>query len=232
VELGSLPQPQGAAGPLGAKPGKHGVRGHSCSVTRCSCYYLHMPAPPREDAAAALAILTHGDSIAAAQLMEQVYAELRGLAGQYFRGQRQDHTLQPTALVHEAFARVAAATGAHLESRAHFTALCAIAMRNILADHARRRRAVKRGGGRKRVTLADVGAPVEAEIDALDLDQALTELQERSERQARIVEYRYFSGMSVPEIVEVLGVSRSTVENDWRMARAWLTVRLRSHRTT
>ena len=161
--------------------------------------------------------------------MELVYAELRDLAGRYFQGQRANHTLQPTALVHEAFARVATKTGAHLESRAHFTALCAIAMRNILADHARRRHAAKRGGGQQRTTLAGVGTPAGSEVDALDLDAALTELEQRSERQARIIEYRFFSGMSVPDVALVLGVSRSTVESDWRMARAWLTVRLQPH---
>lgn len=187
-----------------------------------------MPGPPDPNAAPPQAQLAGGDESAAARLMDTVYDELRALAGGYFRQQPGAHTLQPTALVHEAFVRVSERTGAHFESRAHFAALCAVAMRSILTDHARRRGRRKRGGDWNRVALSDVATPAGAgAIDALDLDQALTELEGRSARQARVVEYRFFSGLSVDEIAEVLDLSRSTVEEDWRMARAWLMVRLK-----
>ncbi len=192
-----------------------------------------MSRPPYEVASEAVAVLTGGDVSAAARLMDVVYEELRALAGGYFRDRRGADTLQPTALVHEAFLRVAERTGAEYEDRSHFAAVCAVAMRGILADHARRRRASKRGGDWKRISLTGVATPVGGDvIDTLDLDEALTELAECSERQARIVEYRYFSGMTVDEVGRVLGVSRSTVEQDWRMARAWLIVKLRAKRAS
>jgi len=188
-----------------------------------------MRSEPRQDVTEALAALTGGDASAAAQLMDVVYDELRGLAEGYFRGQHPAQTLQPTALVHEAFLKVASRTGARYEDRSHFCAICAVAMRGILADHARRRMAAKRGGGAdwQRVSLEEGGTPAGGnELDALALDEALTMLEARSERQARIVEYRFFGGMTVEEVATVLGVSRSTVEDDWRIARAWLTVQL------
>ena len=187
-----------------------------------------MPRPTLEQAQGPLSGLTRGTGSVPAVLLDLVYDELRALAGGYLRHQRQAHTLQPTALVHEAYLRVVDRTGAPIESRAHFSALCAVAMRCILADHARRRRAAKRGGDRERVGLTDLDVPKERPpIDALALDEALSELARRDERQARVVEYRYFGGMTVPEVAEVLGVSRTTVEDDWRMARAWLRVQLR-----
>ncbi len=188
-----------------------------------------VPAPPRADVTEALAALSGGDASDAARLMDLIYDELRVLAGSYFRGQPAAQTLQPTALVHEAFLKMAERTGARYEDRAHFFAVCAVAMRGILADHARRRRASKRGGDRERVPLSGIETPgggPGAEIDALALDEALDALAERSARHARIVEYRFFSGMTVDEVAQVLGVSRSTVEEDWRLARAWLSVRL------
>lgn len=180
----------------------------------------------RNDVHDSLTTLTGGDETASAELMELLYAELRALAGNYFRG-LEAQTLQPTALVHEAFAKVAAKTSVRYNDRAHFFAICAVTMRHILADHARRRRAQKRGGDWKRVELEDLDTPDEpSQLDALALDEALTELASLNERQARIIEYRFFSGMTVEEVAEVLDISRSTVESDWRMARAWLTVRL------
>jgi len=191
-------------------------------------YDRWMARPPLEDAEGPLNVLTGGTGAHAVELLDVVYDELRALAGGYLRHQRASHTLQPTALVHEAYLRVVDRTGSPLESRAHFSALCAIAMRCILTDYARRRRAAKRGGERERVGLTDLDASnQESVIDAVALDDALTELARRDERQARIVEYRYFGGMTVLEVAEVLGVSRSTVEDDWRMARAWLRVQLR-----
>ena len=155
--------------------------------------------------------------------MDVVYDELRALAGAYFRGQPGAHTLQPTALVHEAFVRVADRTNVRYEDRAHFSAVCAVAMRNILADYARRRSTQKRGGDWNQVPLSAVEHDGDSNtLDAFALNEALTELAERSERQALIVEYRFFSGMTVDEAARVLDLSRSTVEDDWRMARAWL----------
>lgn len=184
--------------------------------------------PSVAQASRPLTVLTGGTGASAAALLERVYDELRALAGGYLRRQAPGHTLQPTALVHEAYLRVADRAGSSFESRAHFSALCAVAMRCILADHVRRRQAAKRGGVRERVGLTDLDVPGDRPpVDALALDEALTELARRDERQARVVEYRYFGGLTVLEVAEVLGVSRSTVEDDWRMARAWLRVQLK-----
>lgn len=167
--------------------------------------------------------LGRGDPSAAARLLPLVYDELRALAGRYFRRQRSDHTLQPTALVHEAFLRLVDQTHAQWNDRAHFFAVAAQAMRQILINHALARAAAKRGGGRARIALAEDLAPAaEHEFDALALDEALKQLAELDERKARIVELRFFGGLSVEEVAEVLGVSKTTVESDWRMARAWL----------
>ena len=174
-----------------------------------------------------LAEATGGDRTAAARLMEMVYEELRALAGAAFRGQPAAHTLQPTALVHEAFVRITDRTGVHFKDRAHFFAVCAAVMRSILADYARRRGARKRGGDRERVALSGIETPSGTEeIDVFALDEALGRLAELSERQARIVEYRFFTGMTVEQVARVMNVSVSTVEADWRMARAWLSVEL------
>lgn len=195
-----------------------------------------MRAPSRDDVTRSLTALTGGDALAADQLLAQVYEELRTLAASYLRQKPQGHTLQPTALVHEAYLKVRG-KGASIRDRSHFAALCAVAMRTILTDHARRRGAEKRGGKARRVTLSDVSAQPEGrgrgrELDVLALDEALTDLSARSERQARVVEYRFFSGMTVDEVADLLELSRTTVEEDWRMARAWLTVRLRERQET
>ncbi len=175
-----------------------------------------------------LSDLREGRAGAADRLMELLYDQLRAMASGFFRGQRPGHTLQPTALVHEAFARLLGQEGLQFKDRAHFLAVCAVAMRRILADHARRKRAAKRGGGnRERVTLDNVETPAgQDRIDVLALDLALTKLAALSERQARIIEYRFFAGMTIPEAAEALGLSTTTVEDDWRMARAWLAARL------
>ncbi len=178
-----------------------------------------------------------GRASAADQLLPLVYDELRALAGSLFRGQRADHTLQPTALVHEAYARMvkpaAETTGssakAQWNSRAHFFAVAATAMRQVLANHARDRRRAKRGGGWQRVTLSEHLTPTsERDLDLLALDEALLALAKLDERQGRIVELRFFAEMSVDEIAHVLDVSTSTIEREWRMARAWLSAQLRA----
>ncbi len=175
----------------------------------------------------ALAALGEGDSGAAQRLLPMVYAELRALAGSYFRGQRADHTLQPTALVHEAFVRLIDQSGIQWKSRAHFMAVAATAMRHILTDHARRTNAVKRGGGQHRIELTDgVALAGGTDIDLAALAEALEKLAALDARKHRIVELRFFGGLSVDEAAEVLSVSKSTIESDWRAARAWLGVEL------
>lgn len=175
-----------------------------------------------------LAELGNGDAAAAARLLPIVYDELRRLASHYFRRQRSDHTLQPTALVHEAFLRMIDQTRAQWKDRAHFFAVAAKAMRQILVNHAVAKNAEKRGGGRAKVALADDLAPADGnEFDAIALDDALKKLAELDERKARVVELRFFSGLSVEEVAEVLNVSVTTIEGDWRMARAWLSRTMR-----
>jgi RNA polymerase sigma-70 factor, ECF subfamily len=159
-----------------------------------------------------------------------VYAELRALAGSYFRHQRSDHTLQPTALVHEAFVRLIDQSNAQWNDRAHFFAVAATAMRQILTDHARRHNADKRGGDWQKVSLdAAAAAPNssdQGEIDIVALDEALTRLQSLDARKHRIVELRFFGGLSVDDVAKLLSVSKTTVEGDWRSARAWLSAEL------
>lgn len=180
-----------------------------------------------------LAELGNGDSAAAARLLPIVYDELRRLASHYFRRQRSDHTLQPTALVHEAFLRMIDQTRAQWKDRAHFFAVAAKAMRQILVNHALAKNAEKRGGGRAKVALADEFAPASGnEFDAIALDDALKKLAELDERKARVVELRFFSGLSVEEVAEVLNVSVTTIEGDWRMARAWLSRTMRESTET
>jgi RNA polymerase sigma-70 factor (ECF subfamily) len=166
---------------------------------------------------------TEGDTRAVERLLPAVYVEMRRLAAAYLRGERPGHTLQPTALVHEAYLRMAGGRDPGPRSRTQFVALAARTMRNVLVDHARHRNAKKRGGGRRPVTLdtsafADAAVPVAIE----DLADALDELARLSERQARVVELRYFGGLTIEETGQVLGVSGMTVKRDWALARAWL----------
>lgn len=181
-----------------------------------------------DDATKILAELGAGDPSAARRLMPLVYDRLRSMAGAYFREQRADHTLDPTALVHEAFLRLVDQTRIGGEDRAHFFAVAARAMRLVLADHARRKRAAKRGGEWERVTLAGAAAGDSGDsLDLLALDEALEKLATLNARHAEIVELRFFSGLSVGEVAQVLDCSKSTIESDWRVARAWLNRELR-----
>ena len=171
---------------------------------------------------ALLRLARDGDREAGDRMIEVVYAELRRLAGQMMLPERSDHTLQPTALVHEACLRLFDQRGAW-EGREHFLAMSATVMRRVLSDHARHRGREKRGGDWRRVTMSgrDVGGS-EVETDLVALDGALDTLSELAPRQARIVEMRYLAGMTVQEVANALDVSRSTIEAEWRMARAWL----------
>ena len=164
---------------------------------------------------------------AASRLFSAVYAELRRLAGRLMQEERPGHTLQATALVHEAYLRLADADSVDWQSRAHFFRIAARAMRQILVDHARERTAAKRGGGIRKVTLdSGVGLAAIDGLDVLDLDRILSRLTEMDERMGRVVEYRVFAGMSVEEVAHVLGVSIRTVYNDWRVAKMWLSRQL------
>jgi RNA polymerase sigma-70 factor (ECF subfamily) len=152
-----------------------------------------------------------------------IYKELRAIAEVCFRGQNPEHTLQPTALVNEALAKMIRSESTQWESKSHFLGIAAKAMRHILIDHSRRKRTEKRGGEFGRVTLS--GAIISnrnAEYDALDVDEALIKLEQIDMRQAKVVELRFFGGMNTMQIAEIIGVSPRTVELDWRYARAWL----------
>jgi RNA polymerase sigma factor (TIGR02999 family) len=176
-----------------------------------------------------LSRIQDGDASAAAVLLPLVYDELRGLAAGYFRAEDPNHTLQPTAIVHEAYLRLAQQPDARWEGRNHFLAVAAKAMRNLLINHARDRRAQKRGGGLKRITLSSgLNATDDSSVDLLDLDDVLQKLETMNERHARIVELRIFSGLTIEETAKVLGISETTVSADWSIARAWLKARLRS----
>jgi RNA polymerase sigma factor (TIGR02999 family) len=178
-----------------------------------------------EQARATQALVAHsgGDAMAAAELLPLVYDRLRALAGHYMRLERPDHTLQPTALVHEAYLRLIDGARVDWNGRTHFFAVAAIQMRRVLAEHARSRGAQKRGGGARKVTLSDPAAiTAGGMLDMLALDEALEKLARQSQRQCRVVELRFFGGLSVEETAHVLEVSPSTVKGDWRVAKAWL----------
>jgi len=164
-----------------------------------------------------------GDETALQRLMPLVYSELRRLAERYMGRERADHTLQTTALINETYLRLVGARDVHWQNRAHFYAVSAGAMRRILVDFARARKNLKRGGGARPVPLDEqVLAGVTRSADLLALDEALERLAALSPRQGRVVELRYFGGMTEQEIAEVLHVSSRTVRNDWQLARAWL----------
>jgi RNA polymerase sigma factor (TIGR02999 family) len=156
------------------------------------------------------------------KLMPLLYDELKALASEYLRRERPGHTLQPTALVNEAFLRLVDQRRVDWRGKTHFLAVGAQMMRRILVDHARGRMRRKRGGGRQRVELhEDLKLSPRSDEDLLAVDQAIADLAERDPRQARIVELRFFGGLSVAEVAEVLGVSKRTVEAEWTMIRAW-----------
>lgn len=172
-----------------------------------------------------------GDVEAREKLMPLVYAELRQRAAAYLRRERPGHTLQPTALVHEAYLRLAGQDRVVWQNRAHFYGVAAQMMRRILVDHAKGRRRGKRFGGAIKVPLVeDMAAVATPDCDLLLLDQALDELAAIDARQGRIVELRYFGGLSESEVAEVLAVSRSTVTREWQIARGWLYRRVTSGR--
>ncbi|HEX4441093.1 MAG TPA: sigma-70 family RNA polymerase sigma factor [Thermoanaerobaculia bacterium] len=181
-------------------------------------------APNRGEVTGLLLAWNEGDKLAVERLMPLVYGELRAIAERHFRRERAGHTLQPTAVVHEAYFRLVDQTRVTWKNRGHFFAIASQAMRRILVDHARARETEKRGGGGRRVTL-DVGVATPEPIDDMDfiaLDEALTRLKNLDGAQAQIVELRFFGGLSIDETAEALDTSPSSVKREFRSAKAWL----------
>jgi len=170
-----------------------------------------------------LSAWTGGDEHALEELMPLVYHELRRIAQHHFIGQPPGHTLQPTALIHEAFLKLIGQGDQGFRNRTHFYAVASMAMRQVLVNHAEARLAKKRGGGAVRISMGDVDVAVEREAsDVLALDAALKALEAKDARKSRVVELRYFGGLSIEETADALSVSPVTVERDWQTARAWL----------
>jgi RNA polymerase sigma factor (TIGR02999 family) len=182
--------------------------------------------PARERATGLLVAAQNGDPGSEEQLFVALYDELKRIAGSLLGEERANHTLQPTALVHEAWLRLIDAREAGPEGRGRFLGLAARAMRRILVEHARARQRLKRGGEWRRVDMAAEVVDPGAEREILAIDGELEVLAGLSERQARIVEMRYFTGLSLDEVAEALVLSTRTVEREWRFARAWLDDRL------
>jgi len=166
----------------------------------------------------------HGEPGAGDKLIPLVYRELRALAASFLKTERPGHTLQPTALVHEAYFKLVDQRSADIRSRGHFMAIAAMVMRRILVNHAQARAAAKRGGGARRIPL-DEGLIAESgrNLDLLALDEAMDRLAKRDARKAKVVEQRFFAGIGMSQIAENLGVSLATVKRDWEYARTWLT---------
>jgi RNA polymerase sigma factor (TIGR02999 family) len=179
-------------------------------------------APP-EDIETLLGRIRGGDKAAFDDLLPLVYPELHRIAERYFRRERRDHTLQPTALVNEAYLRLANQRLADCRDRAHFLGVAAFLMRRILVSHARGHQSAKRGNNAEPITLDDAMAAVEQRAEeVLAINEALSRLAELDERQARLVEMHFFGGMTFEEIADVLGISVPTVKRHWASARAWL----------
>ncbi len=185
----------------------------------------HTETPPQNqaDVTALLVDWSNGDRHALDELMPRVYGELRRLAGGYLRRERAEHTLQSTAIVHEAFLRLVNQREVQWQSRAHFYGIAAQMIRRILVDHARSHHAGKRGAGAIRIELEEgMAVSAKQEVDLVGLDSALERLAALDERQSRIVELRFFTGLSVEETAEVMSLSTATVKREWSSARAWL----------
>lgn len=183
-----------------------------------------MPSLPPDELTRLLHEWAQGDAQALPRLIDAVYPELHRIAARHLRGERQGHTLQPTALVSEAYLRlVKQPAGKQWQDRTHFFAVAARVVRAVLVDHARARLATKRGSGAISVELSDAVAPVSAPpVDLIDLNSALAALEQIDPQQSRIVELRYFGGLSIDETAEVLAVSASAVDRDWLVAKTWI----------
>ncbi len=184
--------------------------------------------PPEQDLTALLQRLDAGDERAPEELLPLVYDELRRLADSYMRNERSGHTLQATALVHEAYIRLVDWEGVSWQNRAHFFAVAAQSMRRILVNHAVAKKARKRDFG-QRIELDDnVSFGGRGDLDIIELDEALDALKERDEAQARVVELRFFGGLTIEETAHALNVSPATVKRDWAIAKTWLYRRLKN----
>lgn len=180
-----------------------------------------------------LQALERSDKAAVDALLPLLYDELRAMASKYVAESARSPVVQPTSLVHEVYVRLSQGKELRFESIAHFKALCAKVMRELLVDHARRQGAAKRGGGLHRLTLlSDVLDPQRQPIDMLDLDAVLTKLQQLDERKAHLVELRFFGGLTNEQVAAVLNLSRTTVAEEWRFTRAWLAQQLQSDSPT
>ncbi|MEO0650339.1 MAG: ECF-type sigma factor [Planctomycetota bacterium] len=185
--------------------------------------------PGLDEASAYLVELTDGRRLTSEELAPVVYEDLQRIARRIFRGNAAQLTLQPTALVHEAYLKLAHRDGETWKSRAHFLSVAAVAMRRLLLNAARDRARLKRGGDRNQVTLSGLESGGDLEqIDALDLEEALTSLAKVNPRYARIAELRYFAGLTIQEVGQLLGVTKTVIDRDWVRARAWLALRLES----
>jgi RNA polymerase sigma factor (TIGR02999 family) len=181
---------------------------------------------PRSEVTLLLEAMNAGDGAAQGRLIPLIYEELRRLAESHMRRERPGHTLQPTELVNEAYLRLAHGA-AEWKSRAHFFGAAAEAMRRVLVDHARQRAAQKRGAGVERVTFDELAVQAEQpDVGVLELDEALSALEQEDARLCRVVHLRYFAGFSIEETAEVLEMSPATVKRDWTYARAWLYERM------
>lgn len=175
--------------------------------------------------------LRNGNEDAVAKLVPLLYRELRRLAGAYLSSERRNHTLQPTALVHEAYLRLVDQRDVQWQNRQHFFGIAAQVMRRVLLDHARGHEAVKRGGAVPKVSLEEaIVISKERSAELLALDEALTRLAALDQQQARIIELRFFGGLTVEETAQLLGISPATVKRDWNMAKAWLNREVRKER--
>ena len=202
------------------EPGIH-PHAKNPSSTRPPDVLENLPGPPAA-AAESMTERTKGPPLPEG-LLPELYAELRALAAHHLKGERADHTLQPTALVHEAYLRMSARAGLALAGRTHFMAVASIAMRRVLVDHARARTAQKRGGGATHVSVREANAITEDRTqDVLLVDAALARLAEVDAQAVRIVEMKFFAGMTEAEIGQVLGVTDRWVRKQWSFARAWL----------
>lgn len=179
--------------------------------------------PTPKDVSQLLRAWNKGDRAAQDELMPLVYDELRRLARSYLRRERPDHTLQPTALVHEAYLKLVDQKSVNWQNRAHFFGIAALMMRRILVNYAEGRQAAKRGGSARRLSLSAIDRLAgKQELDLIALDDALKSLAEIDPQQSRIVELRYFGGLTIEEIAEVTGISVATVNREWNVARAYL----------
>ena len=182
-----------------------------------------MPLTRNSDVTRLLSDWSNGDRRALDELLPLVYEELRHLANAYLRRERDGHTLQSTALVHEAFLRLVNQHDVQWQGRAHFFGIAAQMIRRILVDHARAQRAAKRGAGAVRIELGEeLAVAQQRDLDLIALDDALERLATMDGRQSRIVELRFFAGLSVEDTADVMGISTATVKREWSSARAWL----------